>query len=136
MILENKEYDINNKTTCDCGYEFNVHDIEQLKRINQAGFYGNAVRHYSHAKCKQCGKNVILLLKQVGQTYKIIDIATENVKEDTQSDSKNVNINENDLDNHVDETNNESKEFICPVCEKVCKSQIGLNSHVKTHQNN
>ena len=76
MILENEEYQTKSKITCDCGYEFTAHDIEELRRINQSGFYGNAVKHYSHAKCKKCGKDVILLLKQVGQTYKIIDIAT------------------------------------------------------------
>ena len=24
---------------------------------------------------------------------------------------------------------------ICPICGKACKSQLGLNSHMKTHQN-
>lgn len=147
MLLENKEYNIRNKIKCDCGYEFNVHDIELLKRINETGFYSNIVKHYSHAKCKQCGKDVILLLKQVGQTYKIIDTATENVKEDIESGWKNVI--ESAKSCHKNVINDESKpitstdkisddinEFICPVCKKVCKSQIGLNSHIKTHQNN
>lgn len=135
MILENKEYDVKNRITCDCGYEFTLQDMERLTRINQSGFYGNVVKHYSHAKCKQCGKDVILLLKQVGQTYKIIDIAIENV----------ININNNTIENvktdtgrsniGIDGKNNSSQEFICPECKKVCKSQIGLNSHLKTHQN-
>ena len=125
MILENEEYQTKSKTTCDCGYEFSAHDIEELRRINQSGFYGNAVKHYSHAKCKQCGKDVILLLKQVGQTYKVIDTACKNVIEDTQSTEenvtediespiKNVKTDENNVDNHTGETNNENKDIITP----------------------
>ena len=135
MILEGKEYDIKNRTTCDCGYEFTLQDMEKLTKINQSGFYGNVVKHYSHAKCKHCGKNVILLLKQVGQTYKIIDIACENVKTPTNNDSKNVQVIVNQPSKVIEENNKNSQEFICPVCEKVCKSQIGLNSHMKIHQN-
>ena len=135
MILEGKEYEVKSKTTCDCGYQFTLQDMEELKRINQPGFYGNVLKHYSHAKCKQCGKDVILLLKQVGQTYKIIDIACENVQKSSESSSKNVQTNVNQPSTTIEENNNNSKEFICPVCEKVCKSQIGLNSHLKIHQN-
>ena len=135
MILEGKEYEVKSKTTCDCGYQFTLQDMEELKRINQPGFYGNVLKHYSHAKCKQCGNDVILLLKQVGQTYKIIDIACENVQKSSESSSKNVQTNVNQPSTTIEENNNNSKEFICPVCEKVCKSQIGLNSHLKIHQN-
>ena len=135
MILEGKEYEVKSKTTCDCGYQFTLQDMEELKRINQPGFYGNVLKHYSHAKCKQCGKDVILLLKQVRQTYKIIDIACENVQKQQENSSKNVQTNANQPNTAIEENNDSSKEFICPICEKVCKSQIGLNSHLKTHQN-
>lgn len=135
MILEGKAYDVKNRTVCDCGYEFNLQDMEKLTKINQPGFYGNIVKHYSPAKCKHCGKNVILLLKQAGQTYKIIDIACENVKEHINNDSKNVQVIVNQSSKAIEENNKNSQEFICPVCKKVCKSQIGLNSHMKTHQN-
>lgn len=135
MILENKEYDVKNSTICDCGYGFTLQDMERLTKINQPGFYGNIVKHYSHAKCKQCGKDVILLLKQVGQTYKIIDIAIENVKKTTKNNKKNVKADEEQFYKVIEESNDNKQLFICPVCEKVCKSQIGLNSHIKTHQN-
>lgn len=135
MILEGKEYEVKSKTTCDCGYQFTLQDMEELKRINQPGFYGNVLKHYSHAKCKQCGKDVILLLKQVGQTYKIIDIACENVQKQQENSSKNAQTNANQPNTAIEENNDSSKEFVCPICEKVCKNQIGLNSHLKTHQN-
>jgi hypothetical protein len=32
------------------------------------------------------------------------------------------------------EGNNQSQEFICPECKKVCKNKVGLTAHMKTHQ--
>ena len=124
MILENKEYEIRGTKKCNCGHEFKVEEIEELKRINQPGFYGNIVKHYAHTKCRKCGKKIILLLKQKGQTYVVLDTATEKENATTVPI---INVEkEKDINN----------EFICEICGKVCKSQIGLNSHLKTHENN
>lgn len=125
MILENKEYEIRSSTKCNCGYQFEARDMKELKRINQDGFYGNIVKHYGHATCPNCGKEVVLLMKQVGQTYKVIDTAS--LKE-VQTTIERPVVN-------VEAKTNNSNEFICPTCGKVCKSQLGLNSHLKTHNN-
>lgn len=125
MVLENKEYEIRSSTKCDCGYQFEARDMKELKRINQDGFYGNIVKHYGHATCPNCSKEVVLLLKQVGQTYKVIDTASLKEVQTVVSEST-VN---------VEPKTSNSNEFICPTCGKVCKSQIGLNSHLKTHNN-
>lgn len=129
--LEGKEYDVKNQTNCDCGYEFVLKDIQELEKINQPGFYGNVVNHYSHAKCKNCGKEVLLFLKQAGQTWEIIDTAEEHKKTSIVT-TQTIEKEPNDV---IDKENNSSNEFICEICGKVCKSQIGLNSHMKTHQN-
>lgn len=126
MLLENKEYETRSSIKCDCGHEFEAREMKELKRINQAGFYGNIVKHYGHATCPNCGKEVVLLMKQVGQTYKVIDTASE----------KEVQTIVNKPTINVETKKENSNEFICNVCGKVCKSQIGLNSHIKTHQNN
>ena len=115
------KYEIRNKTTCDCGYEFTLKDVNGLVNIEQSGFYGNVIDAGSEVICPKCHKEVLLLLQQKGQTYEIIDTATPKV----------VNQSENDNRNDLSEDN---QEFICPECKKVCKSQIGLNSHIKTHQ--
>ena len=125
MIIENKEYEIRSSTKCDCGHEFEARELEELKRINQDGFYGNIVKHYGHATCPNCGKKYILLMKQQGQTYKVIDTASGKVSQTTVSKPT----------ANVEAKTNNSNEFICPTCGKVCKSQIGLNSHLKTHNN-
>lgn len=129
--LEGKDYEVKNTVKCDCGYEFVLKDIQELEKINQPGFYGNVVNHYSHAKCKNCGKEVLLFLKQAGQTWKIIDTAEEHKKTSIVT-TQTIEKEPNDV---IDKENNSSNEFICEICGKVCKSQIGLNSHMKTHQN-
>lgn len=133
MILENKEYEIRNSTKCDCGYEFTVKDMEELKKINQPGFYGNAVKHYGYATCPNCGKKIILLMKQVGQTYKVIDTAS---LKNVEANNKTTETVENESNTNVEAETEKNNEFICNICGKTCKSQIGLNSHLKTHQNN
>lgn len=123
MELNVEELKIKNTTKCECGHEFTEHDITELKRINKDGFYGNIVKHYSNSICPECEKEAILLLKQVGQTYKVINVATtslENAKSEQEQANNDENMN--------------TQEFICPECKKVCKSQIGLNSHMNTHK--
>lgn len=133
--LKNEEYNIKGTLTCTCGHEFSLQDMKDLDRINQPGFYGNIVKHYSKTKCPVCGKETILFLKQTGQTWKIIDIATKNEKVSNNIVQEIVKTVENKSSKVVEEEKQNSNEFICEVCGKVCKSQIGLNSHLKTHQN-
>lgn len=118
--MDIKNYNIKGTPKCDCGHNFTIQDYIELKSLNVPGFYGNNIKHYSPAKCPNCNKEVLLLLKQAGQTYKIIDIATK-------KEIVKVPTIENEAQKET------IQEFICPVCKKVCKSQIGLNSHIKTH---
>lgn len=118
--MDIKNYDIKGTTKCDCGHNFTMKDYIELKALNLPGFYGNNIKHYSPAKCPNCHRETLLLLKQAGQTYKIIDIATRK-QEAKVSTIKNKTQKET------------TQGFICPTCKKVCKSQIGLNSHIKTH---
>lgn len=149
-MLENMK--IKNTTVCDCGREFVITDIEKLERIDDKNFYSGVVKHYSKATCPNCGKEVILLLKQVGQTYKVINIAEyehltadfsnetiENNEETLHKTEQNIAHNETasittNIENN--EVNTESNELICPVCKKECKSKPGLTAHMRTHENN
>ena len=139
MILENKKYEIVGSTKCSCGHEFVAREMQELKRVNQDGFYGNIVKHYGHATCPNCNKNVILLLKQKGQTYVVLDTAveiSENVNKTIETDVKNVQISVETPTQTIEEETKQNNEITCPICGKVCKSQIGYNSHMKTHKNN
>ncbi len=129
--LEGKEYEVKGTTKCDCGHEFTLNNIIELKKINQSGFYGNVLNNYSEAVCPNCKKRVVLFLKQKGQTWEIIDIGVEHIK--TTNDNKEICVEEpiKTIDNKKISTD----ELICSVCGKACKSQIGYNSHMKTHQN-
>lgn len=121
MTLKGKEYDVLNKTTCDCGYEFQTKDITGLEDIKDKGFYGNLVKYYSISKCPDCGKEVLLLLQQKGQTYQVIDIAVE--KNNKNKTAKSGTNEENAIN-----------ELICHVCKREFKSKAGLNQHLKVHQ--
>lgn len=131
MEFKIKDYEIKNTTQCECGHEFTMKDFTELKRINEQGFYGNQIKHYSPVKCPHCQKETILLLKQVGQTYAIVDIAVPKEVKDN-SETENV-ITESG--SKIEEEKEIIKEFICPNCQKVCKNQLGLNAHMRTHQN-
>ena len=123
MDFNVKDFDIKGKITCDCGHEFTMKDFIELKTINHAGFYGNIVKYYSPSKCPECNKDTILLLQQAGQTYKIIDIATKKQQNECTEPTKQI---EKEIET--------VQEFICPECKKVCKNQLGLNAHLRTHQ--
>lgn len=135
---------IRNTTKCDCGRQFVITDIEKLQKIEDRHFYSGVVRHYSKAHCPGCGKEVILLLKQAGQTYDVLNVAEEdkssceNVIDDCKNSIKNVEGIENTqiettIKNELDEIKND--EIICPECKKTFKSKSGLTNHMKTHQN-
>lgn len=128
---------IRNTTKCDCGRQFVITDIEKLQRIEDKHFYSGVVKDYSKAHCPNCGKEVILLLKQAGQTYEVINVAEEdkNVMSDNENNInnvKNVRINTTMEDKPKNISNNE---IICPECKKTFKSKSGLANHMKVHQN-
>lgn len=125
--MDLQDYKIKNSTTCDCGYDFTIHDLTELKRINDSKFYGGNIKHVSETSCPLCLRKTLLLLKQVGQTYKVIDIAqkdrtTKAVNADTTERTQISSETINDTDN----------ELICPNCKKVFKSKQGLAAHSRT----
>lgn len=125
--MDLQDYKIKNSTTCDCGYEFTIHNLTELKRINDSKFYGGNVKHVSETTCPQCLRKTLLLLKQVGQTYKVMDIA----QKDRQT--KSVNIDNTEHTQISSETiNDTNNEFICPSCKRVFKSKQGLAAHSRT----
>ncbi len=131
---------IRNTTKCNCGRQFVITDIEKLQRIEDKHFYSGVVKDYSKAHCPDCGKEVILLLKQAGQTYEVINVAEEeinckNVINDSKRPIKNVESVEikTIAESELKETSN--NEIICPECKKVFKNKSGLTNHMKTHQN-
>lgn len=129
-MIKIEEYDIKNTIKCDCGYEFTINDMTDLRRINKEAFYSNVVKHYSQTKCPNCNKETLLFLKQVGQTYKVIDIAINNNNNEENITTENVTTS---YESQNKEETSLGNELICPVCKKECKSLIGLNSHMKTH---
>lgn len=149
---------IRNTTKCDCGRQFVITDIEKLQKIEDRHFYSGVVRHYSKAHCPNCGKEVILLLKQAGQTYEVLNVAeeekssNENVINDNKRPIKNmesvenvqvgVDINTKNVQNtqigatiDIEQKDITSNEIICPECKKTFKNKSGLTNHMKTHQN-
>ena len=134
-----QDYKIKNSTKCDCGYEFTIRDMTEFKRINDNKFYGGNIKHVSETHCPLCLRNTLLLLKQVGQTYKVIDIAQ---KDRATIEAKTITVNENAnviTDNSIEQTqissnesNTESNECICPNCKRVFKTKQGLAVHAKT----
>lgn len=130
--MDLQDYKIKNSTTCDCGYEFTIHDMTELKRINDSKFYGGNIKHLSETHCPLCLRKTLLLLKQVGQTYKVIDIAQ---KDRPTIEAKTIEIDNNGVErtqidfNKVETVNNE---IICPNCKKTFKTKSGLTIHAKT----
>lgn len=137
--MDLQDYKIKNSTKCDCGYEFTIKDMTELKRINDSKFYGGNIKHVSATHCPLCLRSTLLLLKQVGQTYKVIDIAQ---KDRATIEAKTITVDENAnaiTDNSIEQTqissnesNKESNECICPNCKRVFKTKQGLAVHAKT----
>lgn len=137
-------YKVKDTTKCECGHEFDIHEINGLLPIDNHGFYSNVVRTCSKIYCPKCNKETILLLKQKGQTWEILGIATPKVVENRKKvTSLEVTATKTELNTQYDEKvqttienkteNKLSNELICPVCKKVCKSKVGLNAHMRTH---
>ena len=121
-------YEIKNRTTCECGYQFNIHNMTKLQRIAD-GFYGGVIKHVSETQCPQCARKTLLLIKQQGQTYIVKDIAQKEEKNTIREADSISNSSENAIEQ--DEGNKE--EFICPTCNRAFKSKSGLAVHMKTH---
>lgn len=151
-MVDVKELKMLNRKDCQCGlHEFTLKDVKSVEKLTDThGFYGNLVKHYSKVICPICKKETILLLKQVGQTWEIMNTALTKDMDITEQEAKQeANIEENasneiqDADIHTteqseaqnEEENNQSQEFICPECKKVCKNKSGLAAHMRTHQN-
>lgn len=135
-----ENFKIRNTTKCNCGRQFVITDIEKLQRIEDKHFYSGVVKDYSKAHCPDCGKEVILLLKQAGQTYEVINVAEEeitckNVINDNEIPIKNVESVEIKTISEPEPKETSSNEIICPECKKTFKNKSGLTNHMKTHQN-
>lgn len=111
-MLENIK--IKNSTLCDCGRKFIINDIQKLERIDDKNFYSGIVKHYSKTICPECGKEVVLLLKQVGQTYKVLNIAEKSnelsaMNVEMLNEIESININE---DEEIEPTIKNEEEII------------------------
>lgn len=131
---------IRNSTKCDCGRQFVITDIEKLQKIEDKHFYSGVVKNYSKAHCPNCGKEVILLLRQAGQTYDVINVADEfknviNPNENVINNVENVQNTQIETTIENEQQNVSNNEIICPECKKTFKSKSGLTNHMKTHQN-
>lgn len=144
--MDLQDYKIKNSTTCDCGYEFTIRDLTELKRINDSKFYGGNIKHVSETHCPLCLRKTLLLLKQVGQTYKVIDIAQ---KDRPIIEAKTISINEDGIEQiqetsatntstleqtqiNSNKSNTDNNELICQNCKRVFKTKQGLAVHSKT----
>jgi uncharacterized protein YbaR (Trm112 family) len=128
-MIDVKEIHVLNTKKCNCGYEFTLKDFTKLENLTDThGFYANIVKHYTMAKCPVCHKETILLLKQKGQTWEVMNTAKFTNESDTVTTTEQATI---DLKEQTDL----KQEFICPVCKKVCKNKAGLNTHMKVHSN-
>jgi len=145
-MIDVKELRMLNQKGCRCGfYEFTLEDVKSVDLLQDAhGFYGNLVKHYSKVICPECGRETIALLKQVGQTWEIMNTAinaNEIVINDSQNAKASQRIIEKTIENVTEQTKTQNEqekktneEFICPECKKVCKSKVGLTAHMRTHQ--
>ena len=133
-MIDVKDLNILNQKYCRCGYyEFSLSDVKSVEPLQDAhGFYGNLVKHYARVICTECGKEIILLLKQVGQTWGIMNSAISRNAPNKTQDAAMLLTEQTRIKNGEDKIQN--NEFICPECKKICKSKIGLNAHMKTHQ--
>lgn len=131
--MELQDYKLKNSTVCDCGHAFTVHDMTQLKRLDKP-IYGGNVKHVSETRCPNCSKETLLLLKQVSQSYEVVDIAQKNKvapKVEIVEEVEDINTAEVSKINSNEPTDN-SNEFICQKCKKVFKTKQGLAVHAKT----
>lgn len=142
-MIDIKDIKVLNKLDCICGkHEFTLADLRGLEQLTDTnGFYGNLVKHYSMSKCPECGKEIILLLRQKGQTWEIMNTAeleqkaTELLKEEVADTNVGDLTTTEQTTMDSDEEKTDSQEFICPECKREFKSKSGLALHMKKHQN-
>lgn len=128
--MDVKDLEILNRLDCKCGYKFSLKDIRSIDFLTDThGFYGNWVKTYSIVKCPKCYHEVILLLKQRGQTWEIMNTAQRDIMENI------VEKSLQEMQSVVKNIKKDTNEFICPECKRVFKSKSGLSSHMKTHNN-
>ena len=136
MYVGEDALNILNLKDCRCAnHKFILKDVRSVEPLEDAhGFYGNLVKHYAKVICPECKQETILLLKQLGQTWEIMNTAvTENmIIPKIKPEALKTKKEQTRIENKPKEISN--NEFICPECQKVCKSKIGLNAHMKTHQ--
>ena len=134
--MDLQDYKIRNTTTCKCGYNFTIHDMKKLQRIADSKFYGGVVKHVDEIKCPKCNEDTLLLLKQVGQTYIVKDIAQKehsNIATNQKETTTTTDIITESTTIEQEQSNDLSNEFICPVCQRSFKNKSGLSIHMKTH---
>lgn len=121
--MDIRDYDVKDTTVCECGHRFDIHEIDKLEKISNHGFYSNLVKTCSKIKCPKCKMEILLLLKQKGQTWEIIGIAPKKGQKTEKQATRIENKTENNLSN----------ELVCSICGKVCKNKIGYNAHMRSH---
>lgn len=134
--MDISNYNLKDTTKCECGHEFDIHEINGLLNIDNHGFFSNIVKTCSLVHCPKCNKETVLFLKQKGQTWEILAIGVKDIKENNvaleATKEKNVAF-EATIENK--EKNNLNNELICPICKREFKNKIGLTSHMRTHNN-
>ncbi len=123
--MDISNYNLKDTTKCECGHEFDIHEINGLLNIDNHGFFSNIVKTCSLVNCPNCNKETVLFLKQKGQTWQILAIGIKDSEE-------NITI-ETTIENNKE--NNANNELICPICKREFKNKIGLTSHMRTHNN-
>lgn len=64
--------------TCNCGYEFVTRNIKPpLNRVPKGFYGGNVDRICPGIACPECGAAYDLWIKQTGQTWKVVTLASE-----------------------------------------------------------
>lgn len=108
--MDISNYNLKNTTKCECGHQFDIHEINGLINIDNHGFFSNIVKTCSLVHCPNCNKETVLFLKQKGQTWEVLALGVQDSIE-------------------------KNNEFVCPTCQREFKSKIGLTSHMRTHNN-
>lgn len=136
-MVDVKELKILNKKECRCNnHIFTLSDIKSIEPLGDAdGFYGNMVKNCAIVVCPNCKRKTILLLKQAGQTWEIMNTAITEIEEDKHISKKIVEKIVENVEIKNEQPKEESNENICPVCQRAFKNKSGLNSHMRTHQN-
>ena len=140
-MIDVKELKVLNRTDCKCGnHKFTLADLQKLENLTDThGFYANLVKHYSLAECPECQNRIVMLLRQKGQTWEVMNTAElaqvtdglVQVDEPTYVQVYDDSIEQTTLG--LNEQKEANQEFICPECNRAFKNKSGLTNHMKTH---